>query len=76
MNLSWTASTDNVGVIGYNVYRNGTLLPAATAPDANPPTTYNDETAQPAPTYTYQVSAVDAAGNESTKAAVSVTTAR
>ena len=74
VNLSWSASTDNVGVIGYNVYRNGVQLPTATVPDATPPTTYTDDTASPGTAYTYQVSAVDAAGNESSKAAVSVTT--
>src|SRR3954447_19575778 len=75
VNLSWTASTDNVGVVGYNVYRNGTLISQPiTTPDPNPPTTYNDETAQPSTTYTYAVTAVDAAGNESTPASKSVTT--
>ena len=68
VNLSWSASTDNVGVIGYNVYRNGVQLPTATVPDATPPTTYTDDTASPGTAYTYQVSAVDAAGNESSKA--------
>jgi hypothetical protein len=63
-----------VGVVGYNVYRNGTLLAGPTQPDPNPPTTYSDDTAVPGTAYTYQVSAVDAAGNESSKASVSVTT--
>ena len=74
VNLSWNASTDNVAVTGYRVYRNGTLLPGATQPSPNPPTTYTDEEASPGTTYSYQVSAVDAAGNESSKASVSVTT--
>jgi chitodextrinase len=74
VNLSWSASSDNVGVVGYNVYRNGTLLAGPTQPDPNPPTTYSDDTAVPGTAYTYQVSAVDAAGNESSKASVSVTT--
>jgi fibronectin type 3 domain-containing protein len=75
VNLSWTASTDNVGVAGYKVYRDGTLISPPIVPgDPNPPTAYNDETAQPSTTYTYEVSAVDAAGNESTKASKSVTT--
>ena len=26
INLSWTASTDAVGVAGYRIYRNGTLI--------------------------------------------------
>jgi fibronectin type 3 domain-containing protein len=74
VNLSWTASTDNVAVVGYNVYRNGVQLPNATQPDSTPPTTYTDDTASPGTAYTYQASAVDAAGNESSKASVSVTT--
>ena len=74
VNLSWTASTDNVMVTGYRVYRNGILLPGPTTDDPTPPTTYTDDTALPGSSYTYQVSAVDAAGNESSKASVSVTT--
>ena len=74
VNLTWSASTDNVGVVGYNVYRNGTLLPGQHQPDPNPPRTYSDDTASPGTTYTYDVTAVDAAGNESTKASASVTT--
>src|SRR4029453_11520006 len=74
VNLSWSASTDNVRVVGYKVYRNGTLLPGPTQPDPNPPTTWSDQTASPGTTYTYEVSAVDAAGNESSKASDSVTT--
>ncbi|MGZ4632028.1 MAG: fibronectin type III domain-containing protein, partial [Actinomycetes bacterium] len=73
VNLGWTASTDNVAVTGYRVYRNGTALPTP-APDPTPPTTYSDATASPGTTYTYQVSAIDAAGNESTKASATVTT--
>ena len=74
VNLTWTASTDNVGVTGYHVYRNGTQLQTPTPPDATPPTAYTDDTAQPGTAYTYQVSAVDAAGNESTKASATVST--
>jgi fibronectin type 3 domain-containing protein len=74
VNLSWSASTDNVRVVGYKVYRNGTLLPGPTQPDPNPPTTWSDQTASPGTTYTYEVSAVDAAGNESSKESDSVTT--
>lgn len=57
--LSWTAATDNVGVTGYRVYRNGAL-------QASPTTTAHTDTGLTNGTlYTYQVSAVDAAGNES-----------
>lgn len=30
INLCWTSSTDNVGVTGYNIYRNGTLMGTST----------------------------------------------
>src|SRR5262245_26245558 len=30
INLSWSASTDNVGVTGYRVYRSGTQISTAT----------------------------------------------
>ncbi len=59
VNLAWTASTDNVGVTGYNVYRNGAFLASATA------TSYSDTTTQASTTYSYTVYAVDAAGNVS-----------
>ena len=32
INLSWNASTDNVGVTGYNVFRNGTQVGTPTVP--------------------------------------------
>lgn len=60
VNLSWTASTDNVGVTGYTVYRNGTQIGST-----GTATTFSDITAQPATTYTYTVVAFDAAGNVS-----------
>ncbi|MDH2443028.1 DNRLRE domain-containing protein [Amnibacterium sp. CER49] len=70
VNLSWTASTDNVGVTGYRVYRGGTLLTTTSGTTLG----YNDTTAAAGTTYTYQVSAIDAAGNESVKASATVTT--
>ena len=32
MSLSWTASTDKVGVTGYNIFRNGTEVGTSTTP--------------------------------------------
>ncbi len=61
--LSWTASTDNVGVSGYNVYRDGTLLGNAAS------TSYIDNTVTSCTEYTYTVTALDAAGNESSPSA-------
>lgn len=57
--LSWTASTDNVGVTGYKVYRNGTFLANSAS------TSYTDSTVSPSTSYTYYVTAVDGATNES-----------
>jgi hypothetical protein len=59
--LSWTASTDDVGVAGYDVYRNGSLLVTVGAV-----TSYVDTTAAPSTTYQYALRARDAAGNVST----------
>jgi chitodextrinase len=60
IDLTWTASTDDVGVTGYDIYRNGTLLTSVGAV-----TNYSDTSAAPATTYPYQVIARDAAGNVS-----------
>ncbi len=57
--LSWSASTDNIGVAGYKVYRGGSQIATVTG------TTYNDTGLSPSTTYTYTVSAYDAAGNVS-----------
>src|SRR5436853_88266 len=68
-NLSWSPSTDNVGVTAYIVRRNGVQL-------ATPATTsYADTGLSAGATYTYTVAARDAAGNISpNSASVSVTT--
>lgn len=58
-NLSWTASTDNVGVTGYDVYQNG-VFKANTASTAYTVTGLTAST-----TYTFYVIARDAAGNSS-----------
>src|SRR5207247_1158067 len=69
-NLSWSASTDNVGVTGYIVRRNGVQV-------ATPVTTsYADTRLSAGATYSYAVAARDAAGNMSPDStSVSVTTA-
>lgn len=68
--LAWTAATDNVGVAGYKVYRNGTL--AATLGAV---TTWTDSGLTPATSYTYTVAAFDVAGNASAQSiAVTVST--
>jgi uncharacterized protein YjdB len=69
VNLSWSASTDNVGVTGYRVFRNGTQVGTPTVP------AFQDGNLTPSTTYSYTVAAVDATGNVSPQsAAVSVTT--
>jgi hypothetical protein len=67
--LGWLASSDDVQVQGYNVYRNGALLasvPSTAAPGAA--VTYVDGSVSPGTTYAYRVTAVDA-GSESTLSA-------
>ena len=71
VNLAWNASTDNVGVTGYTVYRNGSLLASVSGAAL----TYVDNTVSSVATYNYAVDAFDAAGNHSAQSApVSVTT--
>ncbi len=57
--LTWTASTDNVAVTGYNVYQDGSLLGTVTN------TSYNVTGLSPSTTYSFHVTAKDAAGNVS-----------
>ena len=57
INLSWTASTDNVGVTGYQIYRGGTLLTTVAG------TSYSNTGLSPSTSYSYYVRAADAAGN-------------
>jgi len=55
--LTWTAATDNVGVVGYTIYRGGVAIGTSTTP------AYTDSTAPLGKTSTYTVRARDAAGN-------------
>jgi chitodextrinase len=59
VNLSWSASTDNVGVTGYYIVRGGVTIAQTTA------TTYSDTTVNASTAYSYQVMAYDAKGNTS-----------
>jgi chitodextrinase len=71
VNLTWQASTDNVGVAGYTIYRDGAIL--ATVPASS--LFYSDYSGYPSTTYTYSVDAYDLAGNYSAQSSpVSVTT--
>jgi fibronectin type 3 domain-containing protein len=65
VNLSWNASTDNLGVTGYTIYRNGTKVTTV-----GPSTlTYTDSAVAGNTTYSYTVDAFDAAGNHSAPSA-------
>jgi hypothetical protein len=66
--LSWTASTDNVGVTGYNVYVGDVVNGTATG------TTYTVTGLTAATSYTFSVEALDAAGNKSAKASATLST--
>ncbi|MGW0856173.1 cellulase family glycosylhydrolase [Streptomyces sp. NPDC002690] len=72
--LSWAASTDNVGVAGYDVVRVNGTTETSVASSTTPGVTVNSLTAGTA--YSFAVYARDAAGNRSARsAAVSLTTA-
>lgn len=74
VSITWGASTDNVAVTNYYIYRNGSATPTYTVSAGS--TSYNDTNVTASTTYTYQVSATDGV-NVSAKApttAVSVTT--
>ncbi|MFH0975274.1 MAG: hypothetical protein V1874_05765 [Spirochaetota bacterium] len=69
VSLAWDASTDNKGVTGYRVYRDGSAIGTS----AN--TTYSDTSVSASVSYAYTVSAYDAANNESGKSdGINVTT--
>src|SRR5437016_5865615 len=70
INLAWTASTDNVAVTGYKVFRAGVQIATVTAG-----ATYQNTGLTAGTPYSYTVSAYDAAGNNSAQSsAVSATT--
>ncbi|RYD52482.1 MAG: hypothetical protein EOP83_23205, partial [Verrucomicrobiaceae bacterium] len=59
--LTWNAATDDVGVTGYRIRRNGNTTPIATVGGL----TYTDSGLSNGTAYSYDVRAIDAAGNES-----------
>jgi chitodextrinase len=61
INLTWTTSTDNVAVTGYNIYRDNALV------DTSPTNSYADTGLAPGTEYDYEVSAFDTASNESAR---------
>ncbi len=74
-NLSWTASTDNVGVTGYDIYRRQGTNGGFTQVGWAVGTSFAATGLSPATRYHFHVVARDAAGNSSPpSAAVTVTT--
>lgn len=61
--LTWNASTDNVGVKGYQIFRNGEMIDTVLG------TRFIDKKLQPSTEYSYTVKAIDAAGNVSKESA-------
>jgi hypothetical protein len=59
VDLSWTASSDTVGVAGYKVFRNGTQIATTTT------TSYSDTGVAPNTPYSYFVKAYDFGNNDS-----------
>jgi len=57
--LVWDASTDNIGVTGYKIFRNSVQIATVTN------THYTDTSLSPNTAYTYEIAAYDAAANTS-----------
>ena len=57
--LAWSASSDNIAVTGYEVFRNGSKIATVTQLG------YTDPSVTSSTTYTYYIKAFDAAGNRS-----------
>lgn len=68
VSLTWGASTDDHGVTGYVVTRNGTRVATVAG------TSWTDTGRAPRTTYTYGVTAVDTAANQSAATTIQVTT--
>ena len=59
VDLSWTAAVDNIGVTGYDLYRDGTIIAHVTG------TSYADTGVDPETEYSSELRAWDAGENES-----------
>jgi parallel beta-helix repeat protein len=68
VSLAWGTSTDNIAVTGYRILRNGAYLTTVTS------TSFNDSGLAASTMYTYAVSALDTAGNQSSVASTVVKT--
>src|SRR5215207_2856696 len=61
VNLTWSAASDNTGVRGYGVYRNGTLIATVDRSTLS----YSDTGLTPSTSYSYRVDAFDGSANHS-----------
>lgn len=68
LKLKWDASSDDIGVTGYNIYTDKT--PEAIATSATPEVIV--EKLRPVTTYTFYIEAIDAAGNKSPRTPIQV----
>lgn len=65
--ITWSASTDNVGVASYGIYRDGVKVA-----DVNGATLFYTDAGLATATYSYTVDAADSAGNRSAQSAASL----
>ncbi len=68
--VGWTASTDAVGVVGYNVYRNGIFIVKLSASAIS----YTFDNLACGTSYSLSIEALDAAGNKSQKSTITAST--
>jgi len=61
VDLSWFAAVDDIGVVGYKIFRDGVELVTV----SEPTTQYSDTAVFPTTEYSYSISAFDAAGKYS-----------
>ena len=61
INVTWNASTDNVAVEGYRIFRNGTQIASVSSTTLS----YGDTGLTSSTSYSYTVNAYDAMGNQS-----------
>jgi Domain of unknown function (DUF4082)/Glycosyl hydrolases family 16/Bacterial Ig domain len=70
IDLTWNTASDNVGVAGYEVRRDGTVIASL----GGGVTSHGDTGLSPSTDYAYEVMAFDAAGNASEPATATATT--
>lgn len=70
IDLLWQASTDNVAVSGYQVFRDGNPIDTVNSPTVS----YSDTAVSPSTLYSYTVAAYDAAGNTSAESGADTAT--